>query len=232
MIGSETQMPCSFAGTLARRALLCLLAPVLLSAGGCASYLNAQVTSFQNVSPEHPLTGRRFSVEPTVEQKESLEFRAYAELVSRALVDHGLVDATSSGTTDLAVAVRYSVAGRPVTNAYPEYGYANFGPVWGWVPYRVPGGGIGYAWTATYPVSFGVVGTNYASAVSYRRRLEVDISERGSGKKRLYEGSVVSEGASASLAPVMPAMIKALFHDFPGTNGRSRIVQVPLDPQQ
>lgn len=232
MIGSDTRTPCGFAGTFASHALLSLLAPALLSAGGCASYLNAQVTSFQNVSPQHPLTGRRFLVEPTVEQKESLEYRAYAELVSRALVDHGLVDATSSGNAELAVSVRYSVDGRPVTNAYPEYGYANFGPVWGWAPYRVPGGGISYAWTATYPVSYGTVGTNYASAVRYRRKLEVEISERVSGKKRLYEGSVVSEGASASLAPVMPAMIRALFHDFPGTNGRSRIVQVLLDPQQ
>ena len=223
-------------GRLTRLAALALLMAV---ASGCASYMSAQVTSFHQLPPEQPLTGKRFAIEPTTEQKDSLEFRAYADLVRQALTRKGLVDTAGGGNPDLAVGIRYSIDnGKTVAYSYPAYGYASFGPAWGWAPYPLPGGGLHYVWAATYPVSYGVIGTNYGNALVYRRELRVDITDRrqtgtSSGTNptpaRVYEGTVVTEGESASLAPVMPAMVRALFHEFPGVNGASRVVQVRLD---
>ena len=130
--------------------------------------------------------------------------------------------------------MRYSVdSGQPVIYGYPAYGYASYGPVWGWAPYYGPGGRVHYLWTATYPVGYGVVGTSYSQAIALPARARVDITDpprrRHDGRRRLFEGTVVSEGESASLAPVMPAMVRALFSDFPGPSGVSRRVQVRLD---
>lgn len=214
---------------------LALLAALAVLTSGCASYLTAQVTSFHEADGNR-LAGRSFVITPTQEQAESLEFRSYADLVRDALAREGLVAATPADA-ELAVAMRYTIdSGKPVTYGYPAYGYASYGPVWGWTPYYGPGGYVHYMWAATYPLSYGVVGTNYAQTVLYRRELRVEITERrarsgakdGAGR-RLFEGTAISEGESASIAPVMPAMVRALFSDFPGPNGVSRRVQVRLD---
>ena len=219
-------------GAVLRRLRLILLAMVVGAASGCASYLTAQVTSFHEAGDKR-LTGRSFAIVPTKEQADSLEFRAYADLVRDALVREGLV-AASESQAELRVAMRYSVdSGQAVTYGYPAYGYASYGPVWGWTPYYGPGGRVHYMWTATYPVGYGVVGTSYAQAILYRRELRVEITDPRAGNDRkggrLFEGTAISEGESASLAPVMPAMVRALFSDFPGPSGVSRRVQVRFD---
>ena len=160
------------------------------------------------------------------EQADSLEFRAYADLVREALVRKGW-SAPAEGQAELAVTIRYSVdSGQAVTYGYPAYGYASYGPAWGWSPYYGPGG-MCTIWGAAYPVGYGVVGTSYSQWILYRRELRVEITDpRAGGNERkggrLFEGTVMSEGESASLAPVMPAMVRALFSDFPGPSGVSR----------
>jgi len=214
---------------------LCLLALLLAGASGCASYLTAQVTSFHQVTDQR-FAGRRFVISPNREQAESLEFRAYADLVRDALAREGLVPGSEAGA-DLDVVMRYSIdKGSAVTYGYPAYGYASYGPVWGWSPYIGPGGMVHYAWAATYPMGYGVVGTSYAQALVYRRELRIEINDRRAAGKdgksaRLFEGTVITEGESASLAPVMPAMVRALFSDFPGPSGVSRRVEVRLDEE-
>jgi hypothetical protein len=217
-----------------RRCARLLLATTLaVLASGCASYMSAQVTSFHQAAATDRFAGQGFVIEPTAAQKDSLEFRAYADLVREALVRRGLVDAPESGAA-LAVAVRFSVdSGKPVLYSYPAYGYAGWGSVYGWAPYYGPRGHVHYALTATYPIGYGMFEPNYyTQSVLYKRELRVDITDRraggGTGAK-LYEGTVVSEGESAALAPVMPAMVQALFSDFPGPSGVARRVQVRLD---
>lgn len=219
------------AARLGRLAAAALFLPLLAGAGGCATYMQAQVTSFHQGSEDLRLEGQRFVIEPSAAQKDSLEFQAYADLVRRALVEKGLVAAGASASSDLVVRLTYTIdGGRTMVHGYPAYGYTHYGPVWAWTPYPVPGGGVRYVWTPTYPMTYGVVGTHYAESTLYRRELHVVIEDRkpGGDGRRLYEGTVTSEGGSASLAPVMPAMVRALFSDFPGRNGVTRIVQVPF----
>jgi hypothetical protein len=219
------------AARLRRVAVAALFLPLLAGAGGCATYMEAQVTSFHQVSENLRLEGRRFVIEPSADQKDSLEFQAYADLVRRALVEKGLVAAGAGASSDLVVRLTYTIdGGRTMVHGYPAYGYTHYGPVWSWAPYPVPGGGVSYVWTPTYPMSYGVVGTHYAQSTLYRRELHVVIEDRkpGGDGRRLYEGTVISEGGSASLAPVMQPMVRALFSDFPGRNGVTRIVQVPF----
>ena len=216
---------------LGRLVVVAIFLPLLAVAGGCASYMQAQVTSFHQGAQDLRLEGKRFVIEPSVAQKDSLEFQAYADLVKRALVGEGLVAAGNGAASELVVRLNFTIdGGRTMVHGYPAYGYTHYGPVWSWTPYPVPGGGVRYVWTPTYPMTYGVVGTHYAQSTLYRRELHMVIEDRtpGGNGRRLYEGTVVSEGGSASLAPVMPAMVRALFADFPGRNGATRIVQVPI----
>ena len=47
--------------------------------------------------------------------------------------------------------------------------------------------------------------------------------------ERVYESTLVTRSESAAVAPQMPAMIEALFADFPGVNGKTVTVNLPTE---
>ncbi len=227
-----------------RRLLLAtLLLPMALVAG-CATTVTTQVTPFHDLTGS--LDGQRFVIVPTPEQQDSLEFGAYADLVRQALVGEGLVHAGDDrASADLGVSMAFEVIGRSpgMRGGSSATGGFGFGAGSG----GFSGGGIG--------IGFGFpIGGGSSGEVNFQRTLQIRIDRlrgsvtpaaaatvpsSGSGtpampdkpppSSRVFEARAISEGPSASLAPVMPAMVQAIFEDFPGENGRTRVVEVPLE---
>jgi Domain of unknown function (DUF4136) len=226
-----------------RIAIAGLVLATLHAVAGCASGLTAQVTSFHRLaasgaepggtptpaartSAPPPLAGRSFEMRPSPDQQGSLEFDRYASLVRQALIEQGLVDRGPTGAgsipaAELAVDLRYSAtssSGRLTGGAGSGGGVTIGSGVGGGSSFGV---GIG--------LGFPIVGSA-ADRVSYRHELRVTIERSGAAESpRVFEGQVVSEDSAASLASVMPALVRALFQDFPGVSGVSRVVSVPLD---
>ena len=224
---------------LIRRRLLLLPLLSLLLAAGCAATVTTQVTPFHDLTGS--LEGRRFVIVPTAEQQNSLEFGAYADLVRQALVGKGLVDAGNDpANADLGVSISYEVIGRgsalhPMTSTTGSIG---FGAGSG----GFSGGGIGIG--IGFPIGGGSSGE-----VAFQRTLHIRIDRlrADNGKptapavdpmspggmqgptNRVFEARAINEGQSASLAPVMRAMVQAIFDDFPGESGRTRVVNAPLE---
>jgi hypothetical protein len=222
-----------------------MTAPLLLAAfllGGCASTVTTQVTSFHQLADS--LQGRRFVIVPSGDQSTSLEFGTYADLVREALVAKGLVDAGGAGTAaaDLGVSLSYDVSGRPSGYRSGTGVYGGFGAGSGGFSMSGIGIGIGFP-----------IGGGGGDASVYQRSLTVQIDRLGAagqpnlapaapesggsgavlpGGTRVFEARAISEGESASLAPVMRAMVQAIFEDFPGQSGRTRVVEVPLDAKR
>lgn len=72
----------------------------------------------------------------------------------------------------------------------------------------------------------------------YKRSVTIDIVDRARFNPnapatyvnaRVYSGSVTSDGACSSIAPVIDPMLMALFTDFPGQSGRLQTVDIPAD---
>jgi Domain of unknown function (DUF4136) len=220
---------------LVARLVVPLAAAFLL--GGCASTLTTQVTSFHQLSDN--LQGRRFVIVPTAEQQTSLEFGTYANLVREALTAKGLVDAGETGrnSADLGVGLSYGVTGRTIGMRDGTTGYAGFGAGSG--GFSMGGVGIG--------IGFPIGGGGGSDTAQYQRSLTVQIDRlagirderpaatatpspaQPSSGTRIFEARAISEGESASLAPVMRAMVQAIFQDFPGPSGTTRVVRLPLD---
>ncbi len=220
-----------------RLLLLPLLLPLALAAG-CATTVTTQVTPFHELTGS--LEGQRFVIVPTAEQQDSLEFGAYADLVRQALVAKGLVNAGNDrASADLGVSMSYEVIGRggdlrPITGTTGSIG---FGAGSG----GFSGGGIGIG--IGFPIGGGSSGD-----VAFQRTLQVRIDrlrvDNGqpaapapdptsppgmpAPATRVFEARAISEGESASIAPVMRAMVHAIFDEFPGESGRTRVVSVPL----
>lgn len=88
-----------------------------------------------------------------------------------------------------------------------------------WYP---PGWYGGFAGYREYPITV------------YQRSLSLTIDDLRSrsaagAPRRLYEGTVQSTGASDALPAIAPYLVRALFTDFPGTNGQTRTIDVPVD---
>ncbi|NLD53353.1 MAG: hypothetical protein GX652_01655 [Burkholderiaceae bacterium] len=209
---------------LARRAVR-TLAPLLGAVAllcGCASTLTSEVTSFHRL--EDGLSGERFVVVPSESQAGSLEFETYAGFVREALVGHGLLDGGIGDSADaLRVGMAYSVDGGSSVVGSGTRGEVGIGVGAGTGGFSMGGIGIG----------FGIpIGGSREATTTWRRTLTVTIDRpRGAGAGRVFEATAVSQGQTAAITPVMQAMVQAIFRDFPGRNGVTRIVEVPLPGQ-
>jgi Domain of unknown function (DUF4136) len=205
-----------------RAPLMALLsAAALLS--GCATQLTTQVTAFHQleaVTPQ-PLMGKTYKLLPNAEQLNSLEFRSYAPSIDSALVKAGLIDA-GNAKADLIVAIAYGVS-PTAADGYPRSG-VGLGTGVGL------GGGGGVSIGLGFPLAI-LSGAN--AGPNYRRELRLVIDRAPPAESnaavnpssRVYEATAVSEGKAPSLAPVLPAMVAALFTNFPGQTGQTQVIK-------
>jgi hypothetical protein len=188
----------------------------------CAQPFEARVQSFQSMPPQQ---GQSFVVKPADPQREgSLEFAAYAGLVSTELQKQGFRPAATPESADLVVMMDFNsgpgrerIATRPGTTASMGW----YSPSWAmryrsaWGPWYDPWGPWG-AWSQPEVYSFTV----------YPAYLHVAILN-ASSKQPLFEGRAETTTRANDLPTIMPNLVTALFTDFPGPSARSKVVQVP-----
>jgi len=202
------------------------MASLAMLLAACASgprIVRTEVTSFDSWSTVP--ADKSYVFARTLEYQNSLEMQSYEDIVRDELRLQGFQLASDPARAQMTVTLRPSVVGlqvrvrdpfydpfyRPWGGWYGGYGYGRFGGFYG--PWGPGWGGLSY----------------YDTTEIYRRRLEIDIDSRTVSGKRYYEGRVDSTGESNALAPVMPALIRALFTDFPGNNGQTRRIDVPVE---
>ena len=203
----------SFMITPSLRLAAALLLPF---AAGCASTLPTQVTTFSSEFNDY--RDKRYELRPSAEQRDSLEFDAYAASLRAALERQGMVRVATGQAADLAVMMRYSVN---ASQSGSGGGGGTLGIGGGGFSFGSGGIGIG--------ISVPIGGRREPEVVGYRREVQVQIDRLGAAGSRVFEGKAVTEGRSASLAQVMKPMLQAMFEDFPGANGTTRVVDVPLE---
>ncbi len=204
---------------------LLLLALALALTTGCAR-LETKVTRFHqlpNVSP-----GKTFTISGPKKRNHQLEYDKYASLIAARLSAHGW-RYTHSAQADYNATFDCGILGtREGYDVVPVMGYTG-GAVYqtGAVynrhgKYRGSYTNVGY----TMPV-YGVVGSAATPVTVFDRFLTLTITDRRTGKT-VFESRAVSSGESGEINEVLPAMIEALFTDFPGASGATRLYQTPL----
>ncbi len=199
---------------LAALSVLCLLA-------SCATgpqLLRTQVTTFNEWSALP--AEKTYVFARTLEFQNSLELKSYEDIVRDELTLQGFKLATDPGRAQLVVTLRPSISTTQVRVRDPWPADPFRGPYGGWYGRRGFGG---YDPFWAFPDAY----SDYTIDV-YRRRLELDIDSKTIVGKRYYEGRVESTGDTGELPAVMPYLIRALFTDFPGNNGQTRRVDIPI----
>lgn len=212
-----------------RMAIAAALAAAVMLAG-CASTIPTEVTTFHQLPSRAQLQGRSFAMVADPAQQGSLEESTYADAVRRALLRQGLVEAPEGRVADYAVGLRHSTV--PAQTWQRRSGSS--------VGVGVSGGGfslggLGVGIGIGIPLGHG----SERTTTTWRHELEVDLSTWGGTPAggaqpgvgtRVFEGRAVAESDASSITPVMPALVEALFEDFPGANGRTRVVEVSVSP--
>ena len=205
-----------------RLALIAALATVALLAG-CAlgpRLVRTEVTNF-NEWTALP-ADRTYTFARTLEFQNSLEVRSYEDLVRDELALQGFRLVAEPAQANLLVTLRPSVTTTQL----------RVRDSWGYDPFSGPFGGYGFygrrfgSWYDPYWSSFDHF-NSYAVDIAHRR-FELDIDSRTMAGKRYYEGRVESVSDAPSLGAIAPYLVRALFVDFPGGNGQTRRVDVPM----
>lgn len=201
---------------------------LMLALSGCAStVVRSDVTVFQ----EWPANvgEKTYVFERTQAQSNDLEYRNYENLVRAELQRLGFAEAAAPAVNAarLKTTLAYDIRGRDVrviegTLSDPFwYNAPLFGHRWRgrgyYGPYYDP------FWATPPPIAEYVENTYQI----HTRRLRVTIAQQPSGKK-LFDVTVISEGTEATLAAVMPYMVRSAFTDFPGTSGVPRRIDLKM----
>jgi len=210
------------------RAIVAVLITMLVS--GCM-VVRSNISVFHDLPPTtQPL---KYAILPLKSQEGSLEHKSYEQLLKTELNKRGYVE-TPVAEADVIVFLDYGIdTGREVVSSYPIIGQTGTSSSYTTGTITSYGGGYAtYRGTTYNTPTYGVVGTGTRSDTVYTRFLRLDFVDRAelaAGKvKKRYEAKVVSAGSSGQIAAVMPAMVKALFEDFPGKSGTTRHVNVPM----
>jgi Domain of unknown function (DUF4136) len=218
-----------------RAARLGTAVALVVLASACTQ-IRTQVTRFHHMPPAG--SGERFAVVPLKDQAGSLEWEQYADLVAQQLTAKGYVRVAQPAEGKYAVLFSYAIdRGKTTTTEAPVFGQTgggvttftgNTSGMAGGTPYSGFTSGSAY----TQP-TYGEIGSVPVTMTTFTRAVELEIFDvpqtlASNAPVKTFEATARSAGSSGSLAVVMPAIIAALFKDFPGKSGETISVSAPL----
>ncbi|CAN7223043.1 DUF4136 domain-containing protein [Massilia sp. LjRoot122] len=191
---------------------------------GCATTVRSDVTTFHQWPAQ--IEDKSYVFEAPRVEDDTLEYRAYQDLVRGQLARLGFRDAAASGKPALTVSMRFTTTDVPVRvvepispfyhpfySPMPRFGYRGLHRrYWGgwYSPFYDP------FWSPAYSVSI---------EHRYRRELQLGIKAAADGK-RLFDVTVHNTSRELSTPALMPALVQSAFEGFPGPSGVARRVEL------
>ena len=216
--------------TILKRLILTAIALLALSACALKGGQYNLVTFHEGKLPR----GETISIQPVETlTPDSLEFSYYRVLMADKLRKLGYTPVASDEPATLVATVDYSVSDgqkrvgseqRNGATYIPSYfsSYSSKYPSKYYARYHFYNGRhhspFYYGYSDQWP-------PEHYSYVVYNRKLEINILD-SSTAKRLFEGRAQSIGREKQISSAMPYMITAMFNNFPGENGITKVVTI------
>lgn len=206
-----------------KRLILSAAAAATLLLTGCATTIRSDVTTFHQWPAQ--LTSKTYSIDAPAPEDDTLEVRAYLDLVRGQLARLGFTEAGADAamkvkmrfrTTDVPVRVVQAVD--PFFNPYASARFGYFSP------YR-------HHWRSAYYGGFydpfwgGPAGYQVVERHTYQRDVQVAIRSAVDGKP-LFDVTVHNNSSQPSTPALMPALVQSAFEGFPGPNGVARRIEL------
>ncbi|HEX9462975.1 MAG TPA: DUF4136 domain-containing protein [Alphaproteobacteria bacterium] len=180
---------------------------LLLLLGACQQRITASVTRFYTLPP--PPYNQTITILPEPNQAGDLEFQHVASQVAAALSSYGFRPVPPDGPpADYVVLVHSGPAG--ARQQIVDFGPPFAGPWWRH-PYYYP---------------------EFETYTLYAQYLEVEMLDgptwRRKERRMVFQGRAVAETGVREFNVVLPYLVQTLFKDFPGANGQTVRVTVPV----
>lgn len=206
-----------------KRVLLSIFAALsLLVLGGCATTVRSNVTTFHQWPAEVP--DRSYSFEAVAAHEDTLEYRAYQDMVRRELGTLGFTENAASGA--LKVSMRFITTDVPVRVVQFAHPYFYTDMRFGFYrPFR-----RGYwGWHSPFYDPFYWGHPSYQETIQHHYKRELQVAIRSArDNTRLFDVTVRNTSRNASTPAIMPALVHSAFVGFPGPSGQSRTVELEL----
>lgn len=206
--------------------IIILLAAIGLQ--GCLSlptpYVSTSTTTFQGES--HASRGSIIIAPIDKTQQDSLEFKTVSTYVLQKLVEQGY---TKSNTTSsqFTAYVTYGIDnGQTTISSIPIGGQTGGGATYSTGTITSGGRTSSYSGSGYTMPTYGMIGTVTDSDTKYKRVLNIDIFQNNNNQKpnKVYEIKAVSTGSCGNINSILYLIIDGAFKNFPGENGKTRIV--------
>ena len=213
------------------RTALIMLSVLLSSCGTLITSITSDISVFHRMPPT--LTNAtKYSFLRLKGQETSLEHASYEEFIRNDLGKHNFREVQFQ-EAEVVVIFFYGITqGRQEISSIPIFGQTGISSSHTYGGLYNLGAYPGFSGTTTYVPSYGIIGSMPYSSTEYTRYLSMSIYKRPKTDKekleKVYEGKVISSGSSNQLPKIAPYMIRALFKNFPGDNGRTETVTMPF----
>ena len=194
-----------------------MLGALALFVTACTPSVKSDVVRFHNLPKP---AGETFIVVASDSAKDgSLEFSQYAKLVGTSLMAEGYKPFDGEGQADLIVTMDYGVdEGQEKIQSTPDW------------PMAFYDFHDRYYFDRIYHqrgFRYGLYARDVRSYTVYTRNLIVNMEDTSG--ERLFEGRVISVGRDRRLPEVMPYLVEAMFANFPGESGVTKVVRIRKD---
>lgn len=191
---------------------------------GCATTFTGQVTTFHEWPQQ--LSSTSYIVERLPAQENNPEYKVYEEELRQQLGLHGFQEVATGATPALKVNMQYATSPSEIQYSMP-WGPSMMDPYWRLHFSRA------YQF---YPYSPYYFGSPFymlrTSDVTVRRyylhQLEISISDFSNGNK-LADIKASTEQLNPNITESMPYLIESALKNFPGQNGSTTNVEIPLN---
>jgi len=194
---------------------------------GCASPIIARVSSFQQWPSD--VAGSSFGFLAPVDHTRELEQASYANLVATELTKQGLQPAASGQPARILVDM--SVSSQLESRSYSRPIYQDqyiFRP-----GFRDAAGRIYPGYWMPDPFGPRYVGNQQLMETIQVSHLQLRLLDTqgpsGSSPRTVFESNATHEGSPSPLPSVAPYLVRAVFEEFPGANGRVHVVRFKAD---
>lgn len=207
-----------------KKNLFSLITACVLFCSGCASTITSQVTAFHEWPND--LKEKSFTIEAMPGQENDPEYKLYASMLREKLKSLGFTAGKDLNSSDLKVVMEYDTLLSEMQLPLPFWA-ARYDPFWQIHYsrfYRRPG--------VFYPYYFGRLNNFYAMpdfnlTRYFLHQLAISIAHQKSGKT-LANIKVSTEQISPRISKQMPYLIDSAFKEFPGENGRTYEINLPI----
>ncbi len=214
---------------IAKISALISLACTVLVLSGCATVVT-RTTAFY--TSDYTTSGSIFVIPADAEKNNSLEFASYKKRFEDKLSTNGYSIVTNANDAKYIAIVAFGIDnGKSSVVSMPLFGQTGGGTTYSSGTVYGTGGSASYSGSSYTMPTYGIVGSSTSSATTYTRAIALDIVEAKSLKtgkpKKIYEARVKSSGTCSVIAGVFNELLEAMFKEFPGDNGKTRLAEIP-----